>query len=736
MEINFRRAPVPAWLAGVLAIAACPGSAGAQPAPAPAPDPDPDPEALDLDGDGDVDAEDRALLEAAEVVVIEERSEGRALAESSRAVTVVDLARARERSSDLGEVLARTHGVRVRRDGGLGADARLSLDGLQGEQIRLFLDGVPLAYAGWGLGVANVPVDLVQRVDVYRGVVPVRLGADALGGAIDLVTDPSWASRASISYQLGSFGIHRVAGGGRVRDPDTGLALGLSLFADRAVNDYPVDVEVADERGRLTPATVRRFHDGYRAGGAIVEAGLVGRGPIERAVARVFHTQHAKELQHNAVMTVPYGEASYAGRGRGLAGELALAGGGWRGRLVAGLAHDRTSFRDVGTGVYDWHGRRIRERRTPGELGEPTDQRITELGLFLRATAERALGPGRVRLAVAPTRSRRRGEDLLDANPAGRDPIEARRELGQLVIGAEHEHVGLGGRLENVAFAKSYHLRSDAEEARPGFVFVPVTASIDRLGAGDSLRLRLSRALALKASYELATRMPSVDELFGDGVLIQENLHLQPETSHNGNLGLRVDHASPRGALAGEVSAFARLADRLVILLGGDRVFSYQNVYAARILGLEGSASWVAPGGWASLDASATVEDVRNASSEGTFGAFEGDRIPNRPWLYGALGGSLRRRGALRAGDELALFASSRYVHAFYRGWESLGRRDTKEIVPAQLVHGAGVTYATRGAWPITTTVELQNLTDARAHDSYGVQRPGRALYVKLAAEL
>jgi len=36
----------------------------------------------------------------------------------------------------------------------------------------------------------------------------------------------------------------------------------------------------------------------------------------------------------------------------------------------------------------------------------------------------------------------------------------------------------------------------------------------------------------------------------------------------------------------------------------------------------------------------------------------------------------------------------------------------------------------------LVTTVELQNLTDARVFDSFGVQRPGRALFVKISGEL
>jgi vitamin B12 transporter len=694
-------------------------------------------EPFDADGDGDIDAADRAILEAAEQVEIVDKSAGQVLRESARAVTVIDTRQAGERTADLGEVLSRAQGIQVRRSGGLGSTARFSLNGLYDDQIRFFLDGVPLEFAGWGLGIANVPVELVERIEVHRGVVPIELGADALGGAVDLVTDPSWVNRAAVSYQAGSFGTHRVTTSARARDADTGLALGLALFFDRATNDYPIDVEVPDAQGRLHPARVRRFHDGYTAAGGSVEAGLVGKGAIRRALVRLYTADYDKQLQHNVVMTVPYGEATYGEVMRGVTGDVRVERGGWRGRILAGAARRAIDFEDRGQFVYDWFGMPVRDRRTPGELGsEPTYQRIRETGLFARLTAERAIGAHqRVRATIAPTAALRTASDFLDANPMGRDPLSARRDLGQLVSGVEHE-LRLGERFQNIGFAKHYAMWTDAEDVRPGFVFVPLERRMHRAGLGDGLRFRVTSRLALKASYEWATRLPSVDETFGDGMLVQPNLELTPERSHNANLGARFEDDGRRGSVAAEANLFARLADQLIVLLGDDRYFTYQNVYAARIAGIEGTAGWAAPGEWASIEGSITVQDIRNASTGGTFGAFEGDRIPNRPWLLGAVAGTVRKRDVVRDGDELALFANSRYVREFFRGWESAGLREYKQVVPSQLVHGAGITYAMRGITPVIATVEVQNLTDARVFDSFGAQRPGRALYIKLAAEL
>ncbi len=711
--------------------------------PSPAPSqsaPPPQPLAGDYDLDGDVDADDARLGApgTGEVIEVRGKSEGRRLVESARAVTVIELDEARQRTADLGEVLSRAQGIQVRRSGGLGSAARFSLNGLYDEQIRFFIDGVPLEYAGWTAGIANVPVDLVDRVDVHRGVVPIALAADALGGAVDLVTDPRWTDRASASYQVGSFGTHRATVFARGRHDDTGLALGLSLFGDQTANDYPIEVEIPDSAGRLEPATVRRFHDGYRAGGLALEGGLVQRGPIERALFRVHASGYQKDLQHNAVMTVPYGDVDYGGDTRGAGADLELGLGDWRGRAVAGVSWLGVDFEDTGRSVYNWRGDVVRDCATAGEIeGQPIDERTTELGGFARFTAERPIGEShRLRFAVGPTLSRRGGTDYTDPNPDGRDPIEARNDLLQVVAGVEHQFTAFGGRLENLAFAKGYFMRADAEDVRPGYMFVPFERSSWHAGVGDGLRFQLGEGVHLKASYEWATRLPSVDEMFGDGILVQANLEIDPETSHNLNLATMFDRETALGGIGGEINLFGRLADDLILLLGNDRYFTYQNVWRARIVGVEGTAGWLAPGEWASLDASVTLQDVRNASDEGTFGDYEGDWVPNRPWLFGSLGASARRRGLAMRGDELVLFAASRYVHEFFRGWESLGERDSKQVIPSQLTHSLGLTYGVRRRGSILTTVEVQNLTDAHVFDSFGVQRPGRALYLKVSGEL
>jgi vitamin B12 transporter len=713
----------------------------AQDAGAPAPQPELPIEELDSTPEVDPSLELDPDADLAEVTVKVARSEARRLQASAEAVNVIDTRKAQKQTADLGEVLARTQGIAIRRDGGLGSEARFSLNGLYDDQIRFFLDGVPLEAAGFPFGVSNVPVNLIDRVEVYRGVVPVRFGADALGGAVNLVSDQSYETHLGASYQSGSFGTHRASVDGRFRHEPTGFILGGAAFGDRAKNDYRVDVEVANEQGQLSDATVRRFHDGYTAYGATLEVGVVDQPWARRLTLQAFTSTYDKELQNNQVMTVPYGEVSYGESVRGLTARydvdpseaLAL-------ELVANYAHRSIDFVDRGRWVYDWYGRRLRERRVAGEIeSDPTDQTSWQDSLFGRATLAAKVAPGNtLRLSVSPNYATRNGDERLQDDPAARDPLAAERELFTLVSGVEYQLDLFGERFSNIVFVKDYVYRASTEEVLPGNIFRARDTDNHSLGLGDALRYQLLPWLYAKASYEYATRLPRPDEVFGDGVLIVANLELQPEVSHNLNIGPRIEYRSDvSGEWTLDVNAFLRASDRLVVLLGNDRFLSYQNVYAARSLGLENAVSWSSLGRYVNLDGTLTWQDVRNASSAGTFGAFEGDRIPNRPYLFASWGVRLRFAELPGPEDTIEPFYAGRYVHGFFRGWESQGLREFKQVVDAQVTHSGGVTWnLDHYPWRGSATLEVDNFTDAKVFDNFGVQRPGRAYYLKLTGEM
>ena len=663
------------------------------------------------------------------------------LQQSAAAVNVIDMKRAREQAADMGEVLARSQGVVVRRSGGLGSGDRFSLNGLYDEQIRFFLDGIPLEISSYTFGISTIPVNFVQHVEIYRGVVPIRFGADALGGAVNFVTEQDYRTRAAASYQVGSFGTHRVTLAGRYRHEPTGLVASAEGFFDTTKNNYDVDVEIPDERGRLSPARVPRFHDAYRAGGGSLELGVVDKPWAKRLLLRGFYGATTKELQHNIVMTVPYGEVRYTTANYGAIGRYEVEPRKNIDVELVGAYSKRTiHFVDAGKWVYNWRGERVRERRIGGEIeSDPTDQLSWERSVFGRAAARWEFLPGHsLSISSSTSRATRTGDERLQADPSSRDPLNADRRLLTVVTGLEYQAHFFEQRLENVLFVKDYVYSAKSEEQIAGGGLKKRDVDTHREGIGNALRFKFFPWLYAKASYEFATRLPSTDELFGDGVLVRANLDLAPEISHNANLGPRLELKRSRaGDFVAEVNAFLRDSDRLIVLLGTDRFYTYQNVYRARSKGFENLVDWTSPGRYVNVYGALTWIDQRNASSQGTFGSFEGDRIPNRPYLTSSWGARLRFTGFPGKDDALEPYYNGRYVHPFYRGWESQGDPKFKQVVDAQFLHTVGLTWSLSEDYGrFTSTVEVSNLTGAKAFDNFGVEKPGRALYFKLAAEL
>ncbi|MEM9981547.1 MAG: hypothetical protein AAF734_03555, partial [Bacteroidota bacterium] len=73
----------------------------------------------------------------------------------------------------------------------------------------------------------------------------------------------------------------------------------------------------------------------------------------------------------------------------------------------------------------------------------------------------------------------------------------------------------------------------------------------------------------------------------------------------------------------------------------------------------------------------------------------------------------------------------TRYVHEFFLTWENAGNPEDKNIIPSQLIHNFDVEYTSAGGH-YNITASVTNLADALVYDNFNIQKPGRAMYLKL----
>ena len=141
-------------------------------------------------------------------------------------------------TQNLSEALAQAPGMKIRESGGVGSDMQLMLDGFAGKHIKIFIDVVPQEGVGSSFGLNNIPVNYAERIEVYKGVVPVGFGTDAIGGVINIITKKNrnkWFLDASYSY--GSFNTHKsyVNFGQTFR---SGLTYEINVFQNYSDNNY------------------------------------------------------------------------------------------------------------------------------------------------------------------------------------------------------------------------------------------------------------------------------------------------------------------------------------------------------------------------------------------------------------------------------------------------------------------------------------------------------------------
>ncbi len=210
-------------------------------------------------------------------VIVKGATEKRIIETKGFAVNVIETEQEGLKNIQTNDLLNRSVGVTVRQDGGLGSAVNYNLNGMSGNSVRIFVDDIPISAYGSSFSLNSIPPSLIERIEVYKGVIPSHLTDDALGGAINVVLKKNMRNSLSASLSYGSFNTYQANLNGRYRDERTGFTLNLSGFHNYSDNDYEVwgkFVRNILPNGRYEYVRAKRFNDAYRSVGSRLEMGF------------------------------------------------------------------------------------------------------------------------------------------------------------------------------------------------------------------------------------------------------------------------------------------------------------------------------------------------------------------------------------------------------------------------------------------------------------------------------
>lgn len=651
-------------------------------------------------------------------------------------ITAVDVKPLHNTSTDLNQVLNRTTGIRVRESGGMGSDFKFSLNGFSGDQVKFFLDGIPIDNYGSAFTLNNMPTNLAERIDIYKGVVPIELGSDALGGAVNIITNKSVNRYIDASYTYGSFNTHRASVNTRFTGKN-GLVANINAFANYSDNDYKVDVSNVNlVTGQFGPIKkYKHFHDGYKQATVMAEVGVKEKKYADYLLFGAMVNANKKEIQQGTNMQKVVGEAFNDSKSFIPSLKYKKAGL-FTEKLTVSIAASYNILErravDTSSAKYNWSGEHIiRPVANTGEINpyyktlavfnDKSLQSNSNLKYDLTDNQYIALNHSYVGF------KRKETEEY-----ANNRSIPGRPTINKHILGLSYNLFAFDKRLSFTAFSKMYNLETKLASSKENTM---LSTSFTDYGYGSAAAYFITPEVQLKASFEHAYRLPSADEMLGDGLNVLPNTSLLPESSDNLNTGIAYKKVLNRHIFGLQGNFIYRNAQNFIRSTpDGAANSKYENNLRVRVTGFDGVAFYGYED-WLTFEVNATHQKTINTNKYELGTNIPDDKygyqLPNTPIFYGNADLGLKFKNIKSKDDNLSVNISVNYSDAYYLKWPALGESTYKRAIPEQFTQNVVLAYSlTNGKYNIA--LECRNLTDVKVYDYFNVQKPGRAFFIKL----
>lgn len=688
---------------------------------------------------------------------------------SGFAVAVIETKEASLRNLTTNELLDRAVGVRVRQNGGIGSQVEYNLNGMSGSAIGIFLDGTPISTFGQSFNLNNIPPAMIERIEVYKGVLPSHLAGDYVGGAINVIMKKDASANnitAAVSY--GSFNTLQTDLSALYRDQKSGFTTRVSGFHTYTDNSYETwgkfsmitDPELKLKRYQR----VKRFNNTYKSIGGRFEAGFTDVKWADQFFIGYNVSDTYNEIPHGTTMAQPY-----VGRFQEFQANVFSLNYIKSNLLIDGLAlninavysNRSTYLQDTSRAIYNWDGNPLMVIRggvpTPlirprgqGQQGTAVITNIDREIANVRTNLSYTIANGhRISLNHNLNTTKREDQDLLNLNNVSN--AGNARNTSTNILAFNYEAQTFNNKLKTNLLAKytinQNHIKLPYTQTIGG---VPTTLMKDTTisnrnpGFGLTVSYNVIPKLFIIGSNENTFISPREEQIYGSPEInILENLDLKAERNENYNLGFRYEPFEVgKHKISFYASTFWRNGYDKIAMQAVDSVIvgresdaniettKYINLGRTQSRGFEAEIIYVYDNKLNALFNFSRFNSLfkQALDNQGNPHAFYDRQLPNEPFF--TVNGSIQYRlnNVIQRRSIVNLYYNSGYVAPFRTVWF-----DTEGwfTTTTQFYHDIGGNYRTPNG-RIVVSVDLKNIFNAEVYDNFGVQKPGRGVYLKL----
>lgn len=713
---------------------------------------------------------------ALDEVRVERKTAKKEIETSGFAVAVIETKEASLRNLTTNELLDRTVGVRVRQNGGEGSPIEYNLNGMSGSTIGIFIDGLEISTYGSSFNLNNIPPAMIERIEVYKGVLPSHLSGNYIGGAINVVMKKDASANslnAAVSY--GSFNTFRADLGGMYRNQKNGFTTRVSGFYSYSANDYEMwgkfSKYTTSGGGLIRNNRTKRPNDKFESIGGRFEFGFTDVKWADQFFIGYNISDSYKDIPHGLTMTIPYYgrfnkyqahvlNLNYSKRNLFLEG-LSL-------QVNAAQSYRSTYLQDTVSRPYNWAregsgssdlelvllppnsaGEILPKPYAPGQgqQGEAVMTDISRTITNIRSNLSYMVLSGhRLSFNHKYESTNRDDKDLLRPE---RSRWITQNDVRNNIFAMNYEAETFGGKLRTNVFGK-YGIYQTTQnrpinEVNGELLYDRKKTTRDNKGFGATASYEALKNGFVIISAEKSFIMPTERHIYGEpenNLLPNENI--LPEMAINYNLGGRyamTKSIKHRFSFYGNM--FWRNGyDKIIqqtrteeVIDGREnqvediQVTQFVNLAKTQSVGFEAEVNYIYDN---KLNAMVNFSKFNSlfkvkTDERGNPHALYDMQIPNEPFFTVNANIQYRLNDVFQKKSLTNVYYNMGYVAPFKTIWYDSDWFTT----PTQLTHDVGASYRFPKA-NVVMSLDCKNIFNAEIYDNFGVQKPGRAFYIKL----